>query len=133
MSDENKSRFAQCPIDEASWSSVTEQEPRSLREQIKSHEESTTTLIKAKREKEEENSKDYLNKAKEADSLNDDKQILEKKHTNLFSEEKGDTDGEHDAAQMEAEKNAKILADLKRFTKTRKQEDAVKLYISCMK
>ncbi|XP_071177795.1 uncharacterized protein [Mytilus edulis] len=58
MSDENKIGFAQCPIDEASCSSVKEQEPRSLREQIKSHEESTMTLMEEKQEKEDEN-RDY--------------------------------------------------------------------------
>ncbi|CAC5413597.1 unnamed protein product [Mytilus coruscus] len=54
MSDKNEKRFAQFPIEKSAWSSEKEKELLSLREQNKSHEDYVSTLLKAKREKEEE-------------------------------------------------------------------------------
>ncbi|VDI25262.1 Hypothetical predicted protein, partial [Mytilus galloprovincialis] len=79
--------FAQCPIQDAYWSSEKEKKLLSLQEQNKSHEDSLITLLNDKRNMAEENSelkrkleaseRNFLKKSKEADNLICEKQTFE--------------------------------------------------------
>lgn len=110
--------FAQCPIQDAHWSSEKEKKLLSLQNQNKSHEDSLITLLNAKRDMAEENSnlkrkleeseRNFLKKSKEADNLICEKQTLEDNFKKRL-----DLETRHQLAQMQMEMQARDLTSYK--------------------